>query len=355
MTTKINEVASELTENFVKQLHDQIAKQVQADVNHRLAQFDIRQLVREAVDASLAGLITKVNFPASSIPGTSIDLQQFAITGDNIVGGVIKKFGSTGIQDSASQCQVTILDKATVVENTLISKDLEVKGNVTIDGDLILTGEIPTDSPFYRDLVEHSAGLLKLSMDGQFFLQYADKVFEQIKSNGIDLARLTLDGNEILKGNKLGYFITDTNIQKVGELRELRVTGDLSAANTLFVNNKRLGINTEEPAGALAVWDEECELVARKLRKDVSIFGSMRNQRVVLSSNSNNNLVLETDGSVSIEKLTVGAVQLRSAPSCPRDAAERGTVVFNEQPELGQPVGWVSLGNARWSSFGTIV
>lgn len=331
-----------------------MSRQVQADVAHRLAQIDIRQVVRQYVDEALAGLITKVNFPDSSIPVKSIDLTGVNISGNNIVGGVIRKFGSTGIQDNATDCQVTILDQATVIENKLITREAEVKGNLTIDGDLILTGEIPTDSPFFRNLVERGAGLLKLSMDGQFFLQYADKVFEKIKTDGIDLNRLTLDGNEIFKGNKLGYFITDTNIQKLGELRELTVNGDLNAANSLFVRNKRIGINTEEPAGALAVWDEECELVARKLRKDVSIFGSMRNQRVVLSSNSKNNLVLETDGSVSIEKLTVGAVTLGSAPSCPKDAAEKGTVVFNENPELGQPVGWVSLSGARWAALSII-
>ena len=351
---KIDAIAAELTGTFVKQLQEQIAKQVTADVAHKLAQIDIQSQVRNYVKEQLTGLIQNVNVPDASIPGTAISLDKFLVTGDNVIGGIIKNFGSTGIQDSATNCQVTILDEATVIENKLLTKELEVKGNLTVDGDLILTGEIPTSSPFYKDLVQHAAGLLKLSMDGQFFLQYADKVFDKIRLDGIDLTKLTLGGNEILSGNKLGYFITDTNIQRVGELRSLTVNGDANLSATLFSRNKRVGINTEEPSGALAVWDEECEIVTRKLRKDVAIIGSVRNQRVILSSNSKENLTLETDGSVSVPSINIGQIQIGSAIECPSYDAKRGLVLFNALPDFGKPVGWVSLGNARWAAFGVI-
>lgn len=353
-TSKINEAASELTEKFLSQIHSDIARQVQADIAQKLAQVDVKQIIRGYVDYTLKSMITEVKFPDSSIPGNALNFDKFLLNGNNIEGGIIKKFGSTGIQDNATQCQVTILDEATVVENKLITRTAEIKGNLIVDGDLVLRGEIPTDSPFYRDLVEHSAGLLKLSMDGQFFLQYADKVFDQIKLNGIDLSKVTMDGKIILEGNKLGYHVTDTNIQRVGELKSLTVSGELTASGSLSARNKRVGINTEEPAAALSIWDEECEVLIRKLRKDVAIIGSTRNQRVVLSSNNKNNIVLETDGSVSISQLSVGAVSLNSAESCPKTDAERGSVVFNEKPELGGPVGWVSLGGSRWANFGII-
>jgi hypothetical protein len=348
--TKIDAIAAELTGTFVKQLQEQIAKQVTADVAYKLAQIDIQKTVRDYVNEQLSGLIQNVNFPDASIPGTAISLEKFLITGNNVVGGIIQNFGSTGIQDGATACQVTILDEATVIENKLLARELEVKGNLTVDGDLILTGEIPTSSPFYKDLVQHAAGLLKLSMDGQFFLQYADKVFDKIKADGIDLTKLTINGNEILSGNRLGYSITDTNIQKVGELRSITVNGDANLSGSVFARNKRVGINTEEPAGALAVWDEECEIVTRKLRKDVAIIGSLRNQRVVLSANSKENLTLETDGSISVSSINIGRVQIGSAIECPSHDAKRGLVIFNELPDFGKPMFWISLGNARWAN-----
>jgi hypothetical protein len=207
---------------------------------------------------------------------------------------ILQDFNSTGIQDKATQCQVTILDAATVIENKLIAASAEIKGDLIVDGNIILNGEIPTNSPFYRDLVEHSAGLLKLSMDGQFFLQYADKVFEKINLDGLEVPTLT-------------------------------------------------------------VKDEECEISIRKLRKDITVIGSKSEQRVVLSANNKNNIILETDGSVSISSLTVGSVMVTSSPTPPTEPMEKGTIVYNENPEIGKPVGWVSLGDGQWGSFGVIV
>lgn len=350
--SNIDSIASEMTDKFVVQLQEQIAKQVASDVAQKLAQVDVHKMMQYFVERKLNDFLREMKFPDGSIPGPAIDLTKLVISGDNVIGGIVKQFGSTGIQDNASTCQVTILDAATVIENQLITTSATIKGDLTVEGDLKLVGEIPTDSPFYKDLVEHSAGLLKLSMDGEFFLKYADKVFDQIKESGLDLSKIKMNGTELVSGNKLANFLTETNIQKVGELRELTVKGESTFnRQTLNVLNKRVGINTVEPAGALAVWDEECELVARKLRKDVSIFGSTRNQQVVLSSNGKNNLVLNTDGSVAAAELSIGAVHVSSSDSRPKHDAPKGTLVLNENPGLpGTAALWISLGGANWGA-----
>ena len=348
--SNIDTIASEMTDKFVVQLQEQIAKQVASDVATKLAEVDVHKMMQFFVERKLNDFLREMNFPDGSIPGPAIDLRKLVISGNNVFGGIVKQFGSTGIQDNATTCQVTILDAATVIENQLITSSATIKGDLTIEGDLKLLGEIPTDSPFYKDMVEHAAGLLKLSMDGEFFLKYADKVFDQIKETGLDLTKIKLNGNDLVSGNKLANFLTETNIQKLGELRELTVNGEATFnRQTLNVLNKRVGINTAEPAGALAIWDEECELVARKLRKDVSIFGSTRNQRVVLSSSGKNNLVLETDGSVSVNQLSIGAVMVSSSDTWPKYEAKQGTLVFNEKPSSGQASGWICLGGANWS------
>ena len=350
----VRDTAAQQTEALVETLTTQISKQVAADIDRKLAQIDIQQAVREYVNLALAGVIKDINFPDGSIPGAAIDLSKFLISGDNITAGIIQHFGSTGIQDGATQCQLTVADNFTAVENKLIAAEAEIKGTLRVEGDFILAGEIPTDSPFYKDLVEHSAGLVKLSLDGSFFDQYAGKVFDRIKEEGIDLNKLTLDGNEILKGNQLGYSVTESNLQKVGELRSLRVNGQTSLSNTVYVVNGRLGINTEEPAAALTIWDQEIELLGRKLRKNVAFFGTDRNHQLVLSSSNKENIVLETDGSATIKNLTVGQVSITSASAIPKHDAKPGTLVLNEMPDVGSFVGWVSIGGARWSGFGEI-
>ena len=60
------------------------------------------------------------------------------------------------------------------------------------------------------------------------------------------------------------------------------------------------------------------------------------------------------DGAVTVKQIRIGNVLFSSSPNPPQYTAQRGTIVFNEQPNLGGPIGWVSLGDARWANFGII-
>jgi hypothetical protein len=351
---QVNTLVQSIISDVIAKIKDQAEKQVVADINRYLAQIDFNQMIKDTVGDHLSKKLTEFTFPEASIPGPAIDLSTFVISGDSVKSGIIENFGSTGIQDSATECRITILDEATIVSNNLIVKDAEVKGSLTIDGDFILHGEIPPDSPFLEDVVSLAAGRVSLALNDTLFEKFSGIIFDKILENGIDLTKISIEGRSAIEGNTLGTFITESNIQKVGELRKLTVSGESQFANTVYVGNKRMGINTIEPAGALAVWDEECEIVVRKLQKDTPIIGSVRNQAVVLSSNNQSNLTLETDGTVSVKTIKVGQVQLSSAADRPSHIAKKGTVVFNENPEVGKPVGWVSLGNANWTQFGVV-
>lgn len=137
----------QLSEPFVQELWAQVQKKVSEQIELKLKQLDITSMVTRQIETMVQSLLNNT-----------------VISGNNVVGGIIKQFGSTGIQDNASTCQVTILDQATVFENKLVTADLEVKGSVIIDGDIILNGEIPADSPFFKDVVEHAAGILNLEL-----------------------------------------------------------------------------------------------------------------------------------------------------------------------------------------------
>lgn len=350
----VTATAVERTETIVTGLREQVAKQVMADMDRKLSQIDVNHEVREYVNRALSGMVHDIKFPDGSIPGQAIDLTQFKISGSNVAGGIIDHFGSTGIQDLATDCQLTVSDDATIVENTLLAANAEVKGDLKVDGNLVIMGEVPEDSPFYRDVVEHAAGKVRLSLNDDFFRQYTTQVYDRIREEGIDLTRLTINGNEIIRGNQIGYSITESNLQKVGELKSLTVNGSVDLTNSVFVRNKRLGINTAEPSAALSVWDEEVEILGRKLRKDIAAFGTTRPQALVLGSNGKENLTLLPDGSVVINRLNVGSVVLTSADAMPTHDAKPGTIVFNERPNFGQPVMWVSIGGARWAGIGII-
>jgi hypothetical protein len=84
------------------------------------------------------------------------------------------------------------------------------------------------------------------------------------------------------------------------------------------------------------------------------MIGTVRNQDLIITSNNKKNLVCKGDGSVQVENLIVGTVPMTSASAIPTANMPLGTIVWNDKPEIGKSIGWVSLGGARWAKFGTI-
>jgi hypothetical protein len=79
-----------------------------------------------------------------------------------------------------------------------------------------------------------------------------------------------------------------------------------------------------------------------------------RQQKLILSANNKDNITLEVDGSARINDLHTGAMRFTSAPSPPNYMSEKGHVVWNENPSVGGPLGWICLGAANWGNFGII-
>jgi len=351
----IKAVAADITESFIKDLQQQITKQVNADVAHKLSLIDINQTVRQCVDLSIQKRLSDFSFPRGSIPGTAIDISTLRLVGENIFGGIHQNFCSTGIQDTASDCKVTILDHATVIENVLVAAAAEIKGKLIVDGDLEIAGEIPPDSQFYTDIVDHAAGKVMLALNDDFFKKFSQTVFAQIREQGIDLNKLTLNGEPLVDGNSLAKRVTESHLRSVGNLKTLVVDGDTTLnQETLNIGIRRVGVNTTEPKAAFEVWDDECEFLVQKQRKDTLEIGTTRPHQVVISSNGKGNLIINPDGGITVEKITVGKTDMTSALTRPTYTAPRGTIVWNNAADVGQPIGWVNVGGANWGSFGTI-
>ena len=191
-------------------------------------------------------------------------------------------------------------------------------------------------------------------MDDTFFSNYSKTVFDKIQNEGIDLNRITLNGVEVLQADGLGTSIVKSNLQFLGELKELTVKGESLLAQTLYVSNKRVGINTIEPSAALTVWDDEIEIIARKKSRDIGILGTARQQKLVLSSNGKDNIVLGDDGSAQIDDLRIGSIRFTTSNVPPNFVSDRCHVVWNTNPNPGGPLGWICLGGANWANFGII-
>jgi hypothetical protein len=348
-----NRIVNKINET-IDAAQEQTRELVETQVQQRLSTVDFQRAITDSVGTLVADRMNEFVFPVNSIDPAALKLLDLKITGDNVSGGIIENFSSTGIDDRASRVALTILDDSTVVENNLLTKDLTVEGSMTVNGSFIVNGDVPESTEFFKQLVSSVSSSTLSNLDHTLFNSYSNLIFDKIKQDGLDLAKITLDGAEIAKNNALGSAIVNSNLQTLGELKELRVSGESILAQTLYVTPRRVGINTIEPSAALSVWDDEIEIVAKKKSRDIGILGTPRQQKLVLSSNGKENIVLSDDGSSQIDDLRIGSMRFTTSATAPNFVSERCHIVWNTNPNPGGPMGWVCLGGANWANFGII-
>lgn len=351
------QVVDKLIPEFEKQNRDRVAE----DIATALAQLDITDIVRQQADGAIRSLVASFEFPDWSIPSRAVDPRGLVISASNIDGGVFEGFESTGIQDRATQCQVTVSDDNTVFENKLVAAELNVIGSVTVEQDAVFKGNItvegtlPEDSAFVNQIVDVVVKHFNEKFNNGTFDQYTERVFMRIADEGIDSSIVLVGENPIVDSDgKLAPTIVNSNLQSVGALKELQVVGETLLDQTLYVSNKRVGINTMDPERALDLWDQEVQIIAGKRQQDTAIFGTIRNQNLIISANGKDQLTVNADGTVAVKSLNIGRTNHSSAPRMPTDNRPMGHIVWNENPGIGLPIGWVSLGGARWAAFGLI-
>jgi hypothetical protein len=341
------------TQAIINNITGTANKLVNEAIQNHVKNIDFNSAIVTTLTNILENKLTHFEFPESSIDSSAIKFTN-PISGDNIEGGIIKGFASVGIDDKSSRIQVTILDSHTVVENHLLSNEITIKNTAKFDGDIQLNGTIEQTSPGFITIVNNAKDQVKADLNEEFFAEFGRLVFERIQRDGIDLNRVTLNGQEIVKDKRLGSAIVASNLQELGVLKELQVSGETLLHNTLYTTSRRVGINTLEPNAALSLWDDEIDINIGKKQQGVAFVGSNRDQLIVLGTNGKTNLILNTDGSVTIPKIQLGNMSISSADTPPNYDAPKATVVFNANPSLGGPLGWVSLGGARWANFGII-
>ena len=349
----LNKELTKVIAGVVQEIKEGVARQTDSiivdTINERLRTFDYSEHITHVASRLVKDQLEETAFAEGSIKPEALDLTNFKFSGDNIHGGIITEFSSTGIDDRSTNIAVTILDDVTVVENNLLTKDLTVQGNVTINGTL------DKDCEFYQELIDTTSTNTVNKLDKTLFDGFSKTVFNTIKDQGLDLNKITIDGKDVVIGNALGSNITNSNLQELGMLKELQVSGEAFLSESLYTVKGRVGVNTFEPSSALAVWDQEIEITTGKKAQDVGRIGTPRQQSLVLSANNKNNITLNTDGSATVEDLRIGqTIRFTESDRAPNYASTKGHVVWNNNPSLGGPLGWICLGSANWANFGII-
>jgi hypothetical protein len=336
------------SDTYLTQLAQDVKQRAQTDFAQLISSTDLMAVIREQVEQYLKhSLATNTwTFLPNSIPAASIQSADLKVKAENIEPGTIAKFSSSGIEDLSSDCQITITDQFTIMENKLVTQDLEIRGQVNID---------PNQNQRFTDmLAQRAVDKIQATYNDGTYDQYVQRVLNQIAETGIDASDVLVQGKPIVESNALNPSITMSNLRKMGLLVELEVDGETLLDNTLYVRSGKVGINTNEPQYTLEFWDQEVQVIATKRERDAAFLGTVKPQSLVIGTNTRDQLVLLPNGDIQVESINIGKTKHSSAAWQPTDNRQLGTIVWNEQPQIGQPIGWVSLGGARWARFGII-
>lgn len=288
------------------------------------------------------------------------DVDITAMIGQHIDHGIdrwrdrlLTDFKTRGIQDLATVTELTVMDGTVVVESELVSnavtveKDIVVKGTAVVNN-LAVKGTINTDNKAWQVLSDDIADKTLAKISEQWRTDMVDQVLTLAKQQGIEFAQVLIQGTPLINGNELNAAITDTNIQKLGTLRSLSVTGPVNLNNAVNVVGRRLGINTEQPEMALSIWDEEVGVIAGKFSKHTAFVGTSRATALNIGVNRTASIEIDADGLTTVKNLRVGRHVYTHAATMPGYSGTRGDIVFNSDPKPSEPFAWQCLGAFRW-------
>jgi len=288
------DLSSEVSQLIQGILRDQLLDVGTKKITELLQEPEMNRTITTSVQNEVHRVAGSYNFPPNSIPFSSIKMDGHDFNAAWINNGVHNNFCSTGISDSASKLQLQITDDGIITTNNISADNLLIENNsflnhVTIDGLLSINGKVE-ESEALNNYITNLANTISL---------------QNIKSNNtsnIDINnRNIVDGDKVILSNDtLGPSIVNSNLRKVGNLNELVVSGQALIGETLVVNAGHVGINTEETAGVLSIWDQDSELSVLKYAQKNMFVGSTRQNDITLGSNNQNQIGLKLDGTIEL-------------------------------------------------------
>jgi hypothetical protein len=336
--TALNKLVEEQIE---KSINDQVASTIQHLGTDPAWVEKIEQLVNQA-------MVRRVVAGLSGVDVGGLIRQRVDENMSDLDSRVAARLHTPGIQDHAHNPELTVLDENVVVEHCLTANRIEVVTSAKIK-ELTVTGSINTDNRAWQTLSEDISKKTLDRLNTEWRESLVADVESKIREHGIDFTQVQIDGVNVISGDTLSRKITNSNLQRVGVLQDLTVSGEAHIYNTVSVLNKRLGINTQEPEMALSVWDEEVSILAGKFKDRSAYIGTGRLQNLVLGVNRTPAVEIDVDGVTAVKKLRVGVHRISHGTEVPNYAGTKGDVVFNANPNINDNVfAWQCLGGFKW-------
>lgn len=302
-----------MSQELQNALQSFIRETVETQIKDSLNKINLNESVAEFVKQSVQDKINNLEFPHGSINNSAINWETFKLNAGMITGD----FGNLTAQ-TVSTPELNTNDAGVYVTQSLHSPDI-VGENITTTS--INAEKITTNTIDAQEINAHSiVGL-----------------HDQIK--------------RFMGGDSLSKTVINSNLKTVGTLQDLVVAGETLLGDTLYSSNtKRVGINTDEPQSTLTLWDEETNLNIGKSKQHT--IGIRSKSDIEIGSGTKNNIVLTQTGDTTISNPILDKTRFTTVKETPGFHGEKGDLAWNSDPKVGQPVGWVCLGETVWAKFG---
>jgi len=273
---------------------------------------------------------------------------------------------NSGIKDVATSTVLTVNNGNVSVDGSLnltkglaVGRTLETQGDVTVRNSSLIFGN--------KSVAElNGKGLLFTA--GQKTKEFTFKADPDrfYSTESLELSKdseIIINGAPVLSATDLGSTVINSNLRKVGRLKKLSVDGDTDIGQFFFVkpNFNRVGINTDQPNGALSIVEIDAEVVIGQQEPGRAVVGTYTNHSVdfivdntaLISLNNNKEVVFGSaenkDASVRIN----GVLYVDSVVTSDKYSKAQSLTFIADADETfyGKGMFWNGIGNPRQFTY----
>lgn len=248
----------------------------------------------------------------------------------NLAQGKMYKIAGTEVLNAAALGQTVVdsnlrtvgrLEGLTVDGTTELNGPVNINRATSIDGPLTVSGHITARSITVDQLTTSDGSSLEVGnysandehgLDGQGLHWTWGSTDNMLvyrsgarlwSSMNVDLAEgknFSIGNSPVLDTNSLGPTVVRSNLRTVGTLQSLRVSGSAEISGFAFFGDSRVGIGTDNPNAALAVSDNNVDMIIGSNEVNVGRIGTFSNDALEIVTDDIARIKITNTGEVNI-------------------------------------------------------